>query len=1182
MELVVFELEREPENMFQKDIDRQINGVIKVMQTDDENRRQELEEYVITRELRKHFGSFYDHYEQSVDGATDQMGVWISGFFGSGKSHFLKILSYLLANEEIGGKRAIDYFEDKFSFDPLRYAMMRRVSEVPTETILFNIDAKSPMGKDQDAILRVFTKVFYEHCGYYGDDMKVAALERFLDRQGRLEAFKEAFEAVNTEPWATAREAFAFWEDDVVAALTQTAGMSENAARNWFNGEETAEMSIERLGREIAEYVDGKAPNFHLVFLVDEIGQYIGDNSGMMLNLQTLVEELGSRCKGKVWVIVTSQEDIDAVTHVKGNDFSKIQGRFNTRLSLSSASVDEVIKRRILAKNDAAAELLRMTYHQNASVMRNLFSFAKDTPADMKGYGAEEEFVEAYPFVPYQFRLLQDVLVQVRKSGSSGKHLSGGERSMLSAFQEAAQSMQGCDERAFVPFYRFYDTVHTFLDGAVRRVIDRAERDAAAGDGLKRGDVDILKLLFLIRYVDGMASNLENICTLMISDVHDDKITMRRDIQQALDRLVHENYVSRNGEIYLFLTDEEQEINNDIRRTLVDPTEIIGKIGETVFGDLYPGKKYRYKNRYDFTYDQMVDNGIRGQQIGGIRLRIVTAESDLAESGDSSLRLQSRANSEAIVLLDGNGYYNEIAEALRIAKYVKSRNVSQLPKAIRKIIQARQSEARERERTAATLLREAIVKGAFYIAGERMNIRAQNVKDALDQAMGYLIEDVYSKLNFVNEFAGSDDDIRRILSGENQQETMLGVDAPNAQALDEIRQFMEVRERQHIAVTVAELQKRYQAAPYGWREIDVAALIAALMRAQKLQLIRDNLAIPYAERRAVDCLRKRAEMEKTLVKLRVTPSDALMKKARAQAVELFDTMDIKQDEENLCGQIVSLLSEKKGQCGALLAQYQGAMPLPYPGKDVVERGAALIGGILDRRGNNVAMLEAFTRAEDDLLDWKEDIAEVDFFFKNQADVFRDAYRLSEQAERDIHYFADEPQAAEAAKAIRAIVQMKRPYREIKRLPELKAAVDHAYTRISDARRARVEETIIQARGDVHTLAGDEPELRGDIRKIDEQLEAFKVRALEAKSPVELDAIITQILTYRDGQCRRLEQLMAGLHGQSTPSLRVKTIRRYDVLPQKRLSSAAEIEDYVEQLKQKLLKELEENDAIQMN
>lgn len=115
-------------------------------------------------------------------------------------------------------------------------------------------------------------------------------------------------------------------------------------------------------------------------------------------------------------------------------------------------------------------------------------------------------------------------------------------------------------------------------------------------------------------------------------------------------------------------------------------------------------------------------------------------------------------------------------------------------------------------------------------------------------------------------------------------------------------------------------------------------------------------------------------------------------------------MDIKQDEENLCGQIGFAAERAKETVRALLAKYLGEMPLPYPGKDVVERGAALIGGILDRRGDNVAMLEAFTRAEDDLLDWKEDIAEVEFFFKNQADVFRDAYRLSEQAERDIPLF----------------------------------------------------------------------------------------------------------------------------------------------------------------------------------
>ncbi len=99
-------------------------------------------------------------------------------------------------------------------------------------------------------------------------------------------------------------------------------------------------------------YIDRKGNNHHVVFLVDEIGQYIGDDSKLMLNLQTVTEELGKECMGKAWVIVTSQQDIDSITKVKGNDFSKIQGRFDTRLSLSSANVDAVIKKRILEKRN--------------------------------------------------------------------------------------------------------------------------------------------------------------------------------------------------------------------------------------------------------------------------------------------------------------------------------------------------------------------------------------------------------------------------------------------------------------------------------------------------------------------------------------------------------------------------------------------------------------------------------------------------------------------------------------------------------------------------------------------------------------------------------------------------------------------------------------------------------------
>ena len=129
-------------DLFVKDIERQIKGVIKVGQKDDENILQELDEYVVTREIKQHLAKFYENYQRGIDGYTDKMGVWISGFFGSGKSHFLKILSYLLENREIGGKKAIDFFEDKIE-DSILFNDMKRVGNVNTEVVLFNIDSMS-------------------------------------------------------------------------------------------------------------------------------------------------------------------------------------------------------------------------------------------------------------------------------------------------------------------------------------------------------------------------------------------------------------------------------------------------------------------------------------------------------------------------------------------------------------------------------------------------------------------------------------------------------------------------------------------------------------------------------------------------------------------------------------------------------------------------------------------------------------------------------------------------------------------------------------------------------------------------------------------------------------------------------------------------------------------------------
>ena len=129
--------------IFEKEIDRDIQGVIIVGQSEAENVAQELDEYVVTKELQKHFADFFSAYKKGIVGTTPKMGVWISGFFGSGKSHFLKILSYLLANKSVGDRKAINYFAEGNPtggkpkiVDQMVLADMKLAAETSTDVVL--------------------------------------------------------------------------------------------------------------------------------------------------------------------------------------------------------------------------------------------------------------------------------------------------------------------------------------------------------------------------------------------------------------------------------------------------------------------------------------------------------------------------------------------------------------------------------------------------------------------------------------------------------------------------------------------------------------------------------------------------------------------------------------------------------------------------------------------------------------------------------------------------------------------------------------------------------------------------------------------------------------------------------------------------------------------------------------
>lgn len=1176
------------QSMFQKDINRDINGVVKVAQDDEKSLHQELSEYIITKELRRHFRTFFDNYTKAIDQPTDKMGVWISGFFGSGKSHFLKMLSYLLSNKEVQEVPAIDYFKDKFD-DPMMYAQAVKCVSIPTESILFNIDIEGPINKDKTAVLRTFAKMFYNHCGFYGDDLKIAKLERFIDRQGKTEEFRQKFEEVNGGPWVETRDSFAFFEDDVVEVLQSVLGMSEQAARNWFNGEETNELSIAQLVSDIKEYVDSKGDKFRLLFMVDEVGQYIGDDGDLMINLQSLVEELGAKCMGKVWVMVTSQEAIDSVVKIAGDDFSKIQGRFNTRLSLSSSSVDEVIKKRVLAKTEEADQLLHMVYDKEQAVLKNLFVF-NDSVLDIKGFADGGEFVATFPFVPYQFIIIQKVLAEIRKHGNSGKHLSGGERSMLSGFQEAAQKVQDKDENALLPFYLFYDTVHTFLESAIRRVIDRCQNAADNHDGIEPQDVAVLKLLYLVRYIDDIKANIDNIATLMVDDIRTDKIALRASVTASLERLQSQNYVSRNGDTYAFLTDEEQDVAVDIKNTVVDSNQITQSIAQTVFGDIYPAKKFKH-GRYDFSYDQYIDETLNGSASGGIRLRVITVASDHYKDSDQQLIMESQVNNEAIVVLSGDTpYYDELEQAMKIRKYVKQKNVSQLPETIQDIIRKRQQQARHLEERAKGYLEKAIVDAKVVVHGEIMAIKAGSAKDKLDAALSGLVESVYSKLNMVNHFVESDADILAILNGSADADlSLVGSGANNEDALNEISQWLELKSV-GPTISMGDVQRRYQAIPYGWKEIDIAALIARLIAQQKISIKYGGAVVAKDDRRLVDYLRKKSEVDKAVVARRIAPSEDLMRKSISFLRDYLGAMDIPSDEDGLVRFVLNTFETKLAHYQGLLDQYAQNR---YPEKEQVTTARDLAQDILSQRKDNVAFLTRMVQKQDDLLDSLEDMEGVELFFKSQRTVFDEAVKQMNRVSRERDYFATDPDTQEVFRTISAILAMSKPYNRIGELPELIGKVKAAYQSLLELKKEEVAETIRQCMQDVHQLAGEARDAGALLKQADDYFAGKREAAKEALSLTELDAMITQLLNHKDTVCKRMEVMAAPTpepqakeSGEAKqPALaskKIATVRRYDLCSVKRLQSRDDIDAYVEGIRQKLYQTLESCDGVQVN
>nr|WP_201271146.1 BREX system P-loop protein BrxC [Pseudomonas aeruginosa] len=584
--------------IFLNPVSRPIEGVIKA--DDEASLYNELSEYVLTDEVAKRLEHFLDAYTD-YHGAN---GVWVSGFFGSGKSHLLKMLALLLENRSIDGSSALDIFLPKIhEDDALLRSKLKQAVAIPSKSILFNIDQKADIiSKTQiDALLSVFVKVFNEMCGYFGKQGYIAQFERDLDSREQFDAFKDAYQIIAKKPWERGREQALLESGNIAKAYAQITGEDPTLAKGILDKYRTQySVSIEDFGNQVKAWLDKQPANFRLNFFVDEVGQYIAENTKLMTNLQTVAESLATKCQGRAWIIVTAQEDMNSVlgdmSKQQSNDFTKIQARFANRLKLTSADVAEVIQKRLLTKNDSGVDLLKTVYDQQFNNFKTLFEFA-DGGQHYQNFRDLEHFTYCYPFVPYQFPLFQSAIRGISlHNGFEGKANSVGERSMLGVFREVAIAIDNEPVGQLATFDRMFEGIRGALKSAIQSAINTAEHHL--GDEYA---VRVLKALFLVKYVKEFKATLRNLSVLMLERFGEDVPAQRKKLEAALNLLEQQTYIQRNGDLYEYLTDEEKDIEEEIKNTEVESADILKELEVLLFDGVIKQRKIRYENGQDYS-----------------------------------------------------------------------------------------------------------------------------------------------------------------------------------------------------------------------------------------------------------------------------------------------------------------------------------------------------------------------------------------------------------------------------------------------------------------------------------------------------------------------------------------------------------------------------------------------------
>jgi hypothetical protein len=570
--------------IIRRDIGVKVEGVVKVF--DRATLATEIREYVVTDKIEEELKRILDTFTHTSEtlrqggSSRDVMGIWISGFFGSGKSHFAKVLGHLLQNtplDDEGSEYSIDAFVKHLSDTPRGRDLRLRLGELKlnseTHSVFFEIKSRQPYGRPE-SVGEILLSEFYRFLGF-SENLHVAALERTFERRGLLAMLEAEFEKRFNVAWRSAEG-----RDDTSTVRSRLAAVLPAVAPDDYPDQKAASQGLkdafhlgwltpEKIAEELVQWVVAQKPTggkaAHLVFVIDEMGTFIGDSNDRISELNSIAEMVGNKGKGKVWLAVTSQQDLERVvdrTNFQPALVGRLNARFELKPHLISDEINKVVSERILKKRPAHEGVLRDLYKRREGMIAQL--------ADLKasrhlGSLSERGFIDTYPLLPHQVRLAQDIFEAL-----SGFRISGGVRSMISVAMDTLQEVAEEKVGVIVSFDQIFDGVENDLlsqeylgASGVRSIYESNERVS----GTPVEPARLLKVLWLLQRVTWVPRVPETLTKLLVRDLEPDLPALRADVERTLDALQEAGYVSRDeatGE-WKFLNERERTIEQAIQ-----------------------------------------------------------------------------------------------------------------------------------------------------------------------------------------------------------------------------------------------------------------------------------------------------------------------------------------------------------------------------------------------------------------------------------------------------------------------------------------------------------------------------------------------------------------------------------------------------------------------------------------